>query len=55
MYMKVMEFFKRYPNAGAGERGRTQAIEKIRINIDWVTRHRDKIASWLYSNVDMDY
>jgi len=47
----VLDFFKKYPQAGAGERQRRQAVEKIRANIDWVARHRDDIANWLFSNV----
>lgn len=47
----MLEFFKKFPLAGAGSRMRRQALEKIRANIDWVTNHRDDIANWLFSNV----
>jgi len=55
MRLKVLEFFKKYPAAGAGQRSRRQAVEKIRINIDWVAQHSDAIANWLYSNVDLTH
>jgi len=50
----VLEFFKKHPRAGAGERMRRRAVEKIRANIDWVAQHRDDIANWLISNVAVD-
>ena len=53
--LKVLEFFKKYPEAGAGERSRRQAVENIQTNIEWVAQHRDSIANWLYSNVVMSH
>jgi len=47
----VLEFFKQFPDAGAGARERRRAVEKIRSNIDWVTQHRDDITNWLYDHI----
>ncbi|KAB5581869.1 hypothetical protein PHYPO_G00180550 [Pangasianodon hypophthalmus] len=48
---KMEHFFALYPNAGAGETPRKQALERAKSNIDWVKRNRDEIKSWLDHNV----
>jgi len=53
--LKVLDFFKKYPAAGAGERSRRQAVENIEANIEWVSQHRDSIASWLHNNVHISH
>jgi len=50
-FAKVLDFFKNNPEAGAGERSRRQAVERIESNVAWAAQHRDSIANWLYSNV----
>ena len=49
--LQVMEFFDKYPEAGAGTRARDQAVEQIRANIAWVTANQDNIVAWLEENV----
>lgn len=44
---EVEGFFARYPSAGAGERGRKQALDKIRANIAWMDRNVQDIGDWL--------
>lgn len=45
------EFFAKYPEAGAGTRGRQQALERVRTNIQWVEKNQAVIEKWLMSNV----
>ncbi|XP_035670129.1 glutamyl aminopeptidase-like [Branchiostoma floridae] len=47
---EVLDFFALYPDAGAGARGREQALERIRSNIAWQTANLDHIRSWLQNN-----
>ncbi|XP_072438679.1 glutamyl aminopeptidase [Chiloscyllium punctatum] len=44
-------FFEKYPNAGAGETPRKQALETVQTNIDWLKNNKDEIKEWLQSNV----
>ncbi|QQP53516.1 Uncharacterized protein FKW44_006021, partial [Caligus rogercresseyi] len=44
---EVELFFKKYPDGGAGSRGRDQGIEKIKNNIKWLSLHQKDIESWL--------
>ncbi|XP_076074224.1 glutamyl aminopeptidase-like [Mytilus galloprovincialis] len=44
---EVEAFFKQYPDAGAGERAREQALESIRGNIAWMSNYQDIISKWL--------
>ena len=53
--LQVLEFIKKFPDAGAGERSRRQAVEKIRANVEWVEQYRDDIANWLYSNIALSH
>lgn len=39
-------FFEKYPNAGAGEVPRQQALETVRSNIEWLKQNREEIAAW---------
>lgn len=39
-------FFEKYPNAGAGASSRTQSIETVKGNIEWLKRYREEIAAW---------
>lgn len=41
------DFFAKYPEAGAGARGRQQALERVRTNINWVNRNQEVIQEWL--------
>uniref|UniRef100_A0A8D2L122 Aminopeptidase n=1 Tax=Varanus komodoensis TaxID=61221 RepID=A0A8D2L122_VARKO len=44
---QMENFFAKYPNAGAGEASRKQAIETVKSNIEWLKKHREEIATWL--------
>ncbi|KAJ8281412.1 hypothetical protein GJAV_G00067380 [Gymnothorax javanicus] len=48
---QMQHFFARYPNAGAGETPRKQALETVRNNIEWVKMNKAEIELWLQSNV----
>ncbi|XP_064627887.1 glutamyl aminopeptidase-like [Lineus longissimus] len=41
------DFFAKYPDAGAGERARAQALEQINSNIYWIKTHESTIRDWL--------
>ena len=45
------DFWAKYPDAGAGARGRDQARESIQRNIDWMNNNADVIATWLEKNI----
>ncbi|XP_078069462.1 glutamyl aminopeptidase isoform X2 [Mustelus asterias] len=47
---QMKDFFAKYPNAGAGETPRKQAIETVQTNIDWLKRNKVEIQQWLQSN-----
>ncbi|KAI8521597.1 hypothetical protein Bbelb_013510 [Branchiostoma belcheri] len=47
---EVLDFFALYPEAGAGARGREQALERIRSNIAWQNANLDHIKNWLQDN-----
>lgn len=44
---EVESFFAKYPDAGAGARGRMQALETIRGNIAWMKNYQQPISKWL--------
>lgn len=48
---QMEHFFERYPNAGAGEMSRKQAIETVKNNIEWRKRNLEEIQRWLVNNV----
>ncbi|XP_053317476.1 glutamyl aminopeptidase [Spea bombifrons] len=48
---QMEDFFEKYPNAGAGETPRKQALETVKNNIAWVTNNKNGIQSWLEANV----
>lgn len=45
--LKMENFFERYPDAGAGEASRKQALETTKSNIEWLKQYRDDVATWL--------
>ncbi|XP_069668648.1 aminopeptidase A-like isoform X2 [Periplaneta americana] len=46
--LKEMEtFFKEYPDAGAGKTGRSQALDHVRKNINWLNRHSKSLGDWI--------
>ncbi|XP_071953572.1 glutamyl aminopeptidase-like [Antedon mediterranea] len=48
---QMKDFFMKYPDAGAGERGRKQALERVQTNIDWLKSNEMKIETWLADNI----
>ena len=44
---EMRAFFQRYPEAGAGERSRREALETTQANINWLAKHRQRLADWL--------
>ena len=44
---EVENFFKKYPNAGAGENSRKQTIDKIKKNVKWFSNSELQVNRWL--------
>ncbi|KAK9533236.1 hypothetical protein VZT92_008370 [Zoarces viviparus] len=48
---KMKHFFSLYPNAGAGEMPRQQAMETVWNNIEWIRGNENEIRGWLENNI----
>ncbi|XP_009978824.1 PREDICTED: glutamyl aminopeptidase [Tauraco erythrolophus] len=44
---QMENFFELYPDAGAGEASRSQSLELVKINIEWLKANKEEIQSWL--------
>ncbi|NXW96301.1 AMPE aminopeptidase, partial [Larus smithsonianus] len=44
---QMENFFEKYPNAGAGEMPRSQSIEQVKNNIEWLKVNKEEIQMWL--------
>ncbi|XP_061849171.1 glutamyl aminopeptidase [Colius striatus] len=44
---QMENFFEKYPNAGAGESPRSQSIEQVKNNIEWLKANKEEIQLWL--------
>uniref|UniRef100_A0A8C3KI73 Aminopeptidase n=1 Tax=Calidris pygmaea TaxID=425635 RepID=A0A8C3KI73_9CHAR len=44
---QMENFFEKYPNAGAGELPRSQSIEQVKNNIEWLKVNKEDIKNWL--------
>ncbi|NXI61668.1 AMPE aminopeptidase, partial [Anseranas semipalmata] len=44
---QMENFFEKYPNAGAGESPRSQSIEQVKNNIQWLKDNKEEIRMWL--------
>ncbi|NXJ94602.1 AMPE aminopeptidase, partial [Corythaixoides concolor] len=44
---QMENFFELYPNAGAGESSRSQSLEQVKINIEWLKANEEEIQTWL--------
>ncbi|NXS90821.1 AMPE aminopeptidase, partial [Jacana jacana] len=44
---QMENFFEQYPNAGAGELPRSQSIEQVKNNIEWLKVNKEEIQRWL--------
>ena len=42
----MLRFFEKYPNAGAGQNDREQAIEELNGNIKWLNNYKNVITTW---------
>ncbi|XP_047574175.1 glutamyl aminopeptidase [Lutra lutra] len=43
---QMESFFKKYPDAGAGEKPREQVLETVKNNIEWLRQNRNTIRQW---------
>ena len=46
----MIEFFAKYPDAGAGAREREQALETVTKNINWLKNNKRDLENWLDAN-----
>uniref|UniRef100_A0A803VU04 Aminopeptidase n=1 Tax=Ficedula albicollis TaxID=59894 RepID=A0A803VU04_FICAL len=44
---QMENFFEKYPNAGAGEMPRSQSLEQVKSNIEWLKENKEEIQKWL--------
>ncbi|XP_030370508.1 glutamyl aminopeptidase [Scaptodrosophila lebanonensis] len=44
---ELQQFFNKYPEAGAGESSRLEALETVKLNIQWLKNNIDDISNWL--------
>ncbi|NXL31926.1 AMPE aminopeptidase, partial [Glaucidium brasilianum] len=44
---QMENFFEKYPNAGAGELPRSQSIEQVKNNIEWLKVNKEEIRMWI--------
>ncbi|XP_027749159.1 glutamyl aminopeptidase isoform X1 [Empidonax traillii] len=44
---QMENFFEKYPNAGAGEMPRSQSLEQVKSNIEWLKENKEEIRAWL--------
>ncbi|XP_039235826.1 glutamyl aminopeptidase isoform X2 [Pipra filicauda] len=44
---QMENFFEKYPNAGAGELPRSQSLEQVKSNIEWLKENKEEIRMWL--------
>ncbi|NXU80196.1 AMPE aminopeptidase, partial [Oreotrochilus melanogaster] len=44
---QMENFFEKYPNAGAGESPRSQSVEQVKNNIEWLKVNKEEIRMWL--------
>lgn len=44
---QMENFFEKYPNAGAGELPRSQSVEQVKNNIEWLKVNKEDIKKWL--------
>ncbi|XP_026476459.1 glutamyl aminopeptidase-like [Ctenocephalides felis] len=44
---EMIDFFAKFPEAGAGAAARKQALETVSNNIKWLKVNKDIVAKWL--------
>ncbi|NXL48922.1 AMPE aminopeptidase, partial [Podilymbus podiceps] len=44
---QMENFFEKYPSAGAGELPRSQSIEQVKSNIEWLKVNKEEIRIWI--------
>lgn len=47
LFIKMEQFFAKYPEAGAGATARKRASETVRQNIKWLANYRETVENWL--------
>lgn len=45
--LQLLAFFKKYPEAGAGELARKRALEIIDHNIKWLSANKKIVQNWI--------
>ena len=50
-FLQMNAFFAQYPDAGAGESSRQQALETVETNIKWIADNKPQIENWLNSRI----
>ena len=53
LILQVLDFYERYPDAGAGAGPRAASLASIDANIAWMQQNRDDIIQWLRDNADV--
>lgn len=49
-FEEMEEFFKKYPEGGAGTASRKRALEIVKYNINWLKTNLDEVSNWLKSH-----
>lgn len=49
---EMKAFFAKYPDAGAGAAARTEALQRIENNIQWLKNNERNVTKWLSENVE---
>ena len=50
---EMKSFFAKYPEAGAGKRARSQAIEGVENNIKWLKHNKETVSEWLEKQMSL--
>ena len=51
---EVLDFFKKYPKAGAGKLDRDKALEVLDTNIQWLKNFKNKVVEWITNQCPKD-
>jgi glutamyl aminopeptidase len=49
LILQMEIFFTDYPDAGAGKAARNQALDHVRKNIKWLSKHKKTVEDWLHA------
>lgn len=48
----MQNFFAEYPDAGAGEAARVQALETVQNNIKWLQSNKELVEAWISNYIN---